>query len=53
MALKDITFNQVVEGKYVSDPIQVNQESIGLRLNLKRKAHCGFISVTMAKNSSR
>lgn len=28
MALKDITFNQV-EDKYVSDPIQVNQESIG------------------------
>mgnify|MGYP000142135285 CR=1 FL=1 len=36
MALKDITFNQVVEGKYVSDSIQVNQESIGLQLEFEK-----------------
>lgn len=38
MALKDITFNQVVEGKYVSDPIQVNQESIGLQLEFEKES---------------
>lgn len=37
MALKDITFNQVVEGKYVSDSIQVNQESIGLQLEFEKE----------------
>lgn len=35
MALKDITFNQV-DDKYVSDPIQVNQESIGLQLEFEK-----------------
>ena len=42
MALKDITFNQVVEGKYVSDPIQVNQESIGLQLEFEKGSTLQF-----------
>lgn len=36
MGLKDITFNKVEEGKYVSDSIQVNQESIGLQLEFEK-----------------
>lgn len=35
MALMNITFNQV-EDKYISDPIQVNQESIGLQLEFEK-----------------
>lgn len=35
MALMNITFNQV-EDKYMSDPIQVNQESIGLQLEFEK-----------------
>lgn len=41
MALKDITFNQV-EDKYVSDPIQVNQESIGLQLEFEKGSTLQF-----------
>lgn len=41
MGLKDITFNQV-EGKYVSDPIQVNQESVGLQLEFEKGSSLQF-----------
>ena len=41
MGLKDITFNQV-EDKYVSDPIQVNQESVGLQLEFEKGSTLQF-----------
>ena len=42
MGLKDITFNQVEEGKYVSDPIQVNRESVGLQLAFEKGSTLHF-----------
>nr|DAW19654.1 MAG TPA: hypothetical protein [Caudoviricetes sp.] len=42
MALKDITFNQVEKGKYVSGPIQVNQESVGLQLEFEKGSTLQF-----------
>lgn len=42
MALKDITFNQVEKGKYVSGPIQVNQESVGFQLEFEKGSTLQF-----------
>ena len=42
MGLKDITFNQAEKGKYVSDPIQVNQESVGLQLEFEKASSLQF-----------
>lgn len=42
MGLKDITFNKVEEGKYVSDPIQVNQENVGLQLEFEKASSLQF-----------
>ena len=42
MGLKDITFNQAEKGKYVSDPIQVNQESVGLQLEFEKGSTLQF-----------
>lgn len=41
MGLKDITFNQI-DDKYVSDPIQVNQESVGLQLEFEKGSSLQF-----------
>ena len=42
MGLKDITFNQAEKGKYVSDPIQVNQESVGLQHEFEKASSLQF-----------
>ena len=42
MGLKDITFNQAEKGKYVSGPIQVNQESVGLQLEFEKGSTLQF-----------
>mgnify|MGYP006952226017 FL=1 len=35
MKSTDITFSQIAEKRYLSDPIQVNSETIGLQLEFK------------------
>ena len=42
MGLKDITFKQEEKGKYVSGPIQVNQESVGLQLEFEKGSTLQF-----------
>ena len=54
MKSTDITFSQIAEKRYLSDPIQVNSETIGLQLEFKESGKLAvYISYDGEVDTSR